>query len=103
MNIKKEDTVQIISGKDKRKRGPVQNVSIKNNKVTVQGINVIKKHQKTNPGVRQGGIIQYEAPISLDKVMIVCPHCDKGVRIGYRFLEDGKKVRICRSCQEVID
>ena len=103
MTIRKEHTVQIISGKDRRKRGPVQNVSIKDNNVTVEGVNIIKRHTKTNPGVRQGGIIQYEAPISLDKVMIVCPHCDKGVRVGNKFLEDGRKVRICRSCQEVID
>ncbi len=103
MNIKKQDTVQIISGKDKRKRGIVQNVSVKDRNVTVEGVNIIKRHTKTNPGVRQGGIIQYEAPVSLDKVMIVCPHCDKGVKTGNRFLEDGKKVRICRSCQEVID
>mgnify|MGYP006148948905 CR=1 FL=1 len=103
MNIKKEDRVQIITGKDKGKRGSVQNISLKDGALTVEGVNIIKRHVKANPTVRQSGIIQYEAPISASKVMIVCAHCDKAVRIGFKFLEDGKKVRICRSCQEVMD
>jgi large subunit ribosomal protein L24 len=103
MNIKKEDKVQVITGKDKGKRGSVQTVSVKDRLLTVEGVNIIKRHVKANPTVRQSGIIQYEAPISVSKVMLVCGHCDKAVRVGSKVLEDGKKVRICRSCQEVMD
>ena len=103
MNIRKEDKVQVITGKDKGKRGPVQNISLKDRSLTIEGVNIIKRAVKPNPAVRQSGIIQYEAPISISKVMLVCVHCDKAVRVGNKVLEDGKKVRICRSCQEVVD
>ncbi len=103
MRIRQEDTVQVIAGKDKGKRGKVQRVMRKEGLVFVEGTNVVKKHVRPRPNVRQAGIVQMEAPLRMSKVMLVCNHCEKAVRVGQRFLEDGKKVRVCRSCQEVID
>ena len=103
MKIRKEDTVEVIAGKDKGKRGKVQQVLTKDRKLMVEGANIIKRHTKPNPNIRQAGIVQKESPLSLSKVMLVCSHCDKAVRVGRLFLEDGKKVRVCRSCKEVID
>ena len=103
MRIRQEDTVQVIAGKDKGKRGKVQRVMRKEGLVFVEGTNVVKKHVRPRPNIRQAGIVQMEAPLRMSKVMLVCNHCDKAVRVGKRFLEDGKKVRVCRSCQEVID
>jgi large subunit ribosomal protein L24 len=103
VRIRQEDTVQVIAGKDKGKRGKVQRVMRKEGLVFVEGTNVVKKHVRPRPNVRQAGIVQMEAPLRMSKVMLVCNHCEKAVRVGQRFLEDGKKVRVCRSCQEVID
>ena len=103
MRVRKEDTVQVIAGKDKGKRGKVQLVLPKEGRVLVEGANIIKKHVRPLPNVRQAGIIQREAPFNASRVMIVCSHCDRAVRVGHKFLEDGKKVRVCRSCKEVID
>ena len=103
MKVKREDTVQVIAGKDKGKRGKVQQVFPKQNRVVVEGANVVKKHVRPRPNVRQTGIVQMEAPFHASRVMVVCTHCNKAVRVGHKFLEDGKKVRVCRSCQEVMD
>ena len=101
--IRKEDTVEVIAGKDKGKRGKVQQMLTKDRKLMVEGANIIKRHTRPNPQIRQAGIVQKESPLSLAKVMLVCSHCDKAVKVGHSFLEDGKKVRVCRSCKEVID
>lgn len=101
--IRKEDTVEVIAGKDKGKRGKVQQVLTKDRKLMVEGANIVKRHTRPNPQIRQAGIVQKESPLSLSKVMLVCSHCDKAVKVGHGFLEDGKKVRVCRSCKEVID
>ncbi|MEE8443041.1 MAG: 50S ribosomal protein L24 [Dehalococcoidia bacterium] len=103
MRIRQNDTVEIISGRDLGKRGKVQQVLAPKGRVTVEGVNIVKKHQRPTAAVRQAGIIQKEAPLALSKVMLVCQRCNKGVRVGYRFLEDGRKVRVCRSCHEMID
>jgi large subunit ribosomal protein L24 len=103
VRFKREDTVQIITGKDKGKRGKVEHVFPKDNLVVVEGANIIKRHVKTRPNVRQAGIVQQEAPFNTSKVMLVCTHCDHAVRVRYNFLDDGKKVRVCSSCREVID
>jgi large subunit ribosomal protein L24 len=103
MMVRREDTVQVIAGKDKGKRGKVQLVFPKEGRVVVEGANIVKKHVRPLPNVRQAGIVQREAPFHASRVMIVCSHCDRAVRIGHKFLEDGKKVRVCRSCKEVID
>lgn len=103
MRIRQEDTVQIIAGRDKGKRGKVQRVMRREGLLFVEGANVVKRHIRPRPNIRQAGIVQMEAPLPLSKVMLVCSHCDKAVRVGQRFLDDGKKVRVCKSCQEVID
>jgi large subunit ribosomal protein L24 len=105
MKIKRGDTVLVISGNDKGERGTVQRVVPEKNRVVVSGVNNIKKHQKpVQTGGRsktQPGIIEYEAPISVANVMLVCPSCGEPTRVGYAF-EDGDKVRICKSCEAVI-
>ncbi|AAD36555.1 50S ribosomal protein L24 [Thermotoga maritima MSB8] len=103
MRIKKGDLVEVISGKDKGKRGKVLRVIPKENKVIVENVNMVKRHQRPVPQLREGGIIEREAPIYASKVMVVCPACDKRTRVGYRFTEDGKKVRYCKKCGEIID
>lgn len=103
MSIKREDTVQILAGKDKGKRGKVQAILKKDGLVLVEGVNMIKKHTRQRQNVRQAGIVEKEAPLNISNVVIVCNNCDKPVRIGKKFLEDQRKVRICSSCQEVID
>ena len=95
--------MQIIAGKDKGKRGKVQHVFPKDDTVVVEGANVIKRHVRARPNVSQAGIVQQEAPFHISKVMLVCTHCDRAVRVGHKFLENDKKVRVCASCHEVID
>ena len=103
MRIRQNDTVEVISGRDLGKRGKVQRVLSPKDRVIVEGVNIVKRHQRPTAAVRQAGIIQKEAPLPLAKVMLVCQRCNKAVRVGYSFLEDGRKVRTCRSCHEVID
>ena len=103
MKLRREDTVQIIAGKEKGKRGKVQDLLPKEKMVVVEGANMIKRHVRPRPNVRQTGIVQQEAPIGISKVMLVCSHCDRAIRMGHRFLEDNRKVRVCNSCGEVID
>ncbi|MBI4233467.1 MAG: 50S ribosomal protein L24 [Chloroflexi bacterium] len=101
--LRKGDTVQARAGKDRGKQGKVQRVSLKEGRALVEGVNLVKRHQKAQPGVRQGGIVSMEALIPLSRLEVVCPRCNQPVRVGFRFLEDGKKVRICRKCKETID
>lgn len=103
LKVKKDDMVQVVSGKDRGRRGKVLTVNPKNGSVLVEKVNVMKRHQKPNPQTRQGGIIEKENLIPISKVMVVCLKCDKAVRIGKKVLEDGKRVRFCRSCGEVVD
>jgi large subunit ribosomal protein L24 len=103
MKIKKNDTVLVITGKDKGKKGKVRQAMPRENKLLVDGINVNKKHIKPRANVKQAGIIDREAPVPVANVMLFCNKCNHPVRVGYRFLADGKKVRVCRACQEVID
>jgi len=103
LKVKKDDMVQVVSGKDRGRRGKVLTVSPKDGSVLVEKVNIIKRHQKPNPQTRQGGIIEKESRIPVSKVMVVCLKCDKAARIGKKVLEDGKRVRFCRSCGEVID
>ena len=103
MKIRKNDTVLVITGKDKGKKGKVRFAYPKAEKVIVEGINFIKKHSRAKGQVRQAGIIDLEAPLHISKVMYLCDKCSKPTRIGFRRLEDDRKVRFCRSCNEVID
>ena len=103
MNIRKNDTVLVVAGKDRGKKGRVRFAYPKEQRVLVDGINFIKRHTRARKQVRQAGIIEREAPIHVSNVMLLCSRCNHPARVGYRFLEDGKKVRLCRSCGEVID
>lgn len=103
MKIRKNDTVLVIAGKDKGKKGKVRFAYPKKERILIEGINFIKKHSKAKGQMKQAGIIDLEAPINVSNVMLFCDKCNHPVRIGYRFLEDSRKVRVCRSCREVID
>lgn len=103
LKVKKDDMVEVITGKDKGRRGKVLSVTPQYRHLLVEKINIVKKHQKPNQQTRQGGIIEKENKIKVDNVMVVCSKCDKAVRIGKKTLEDGKKVRVCRKCGEVLD
>jgi large subunit ribosomal protein L24 len=103
MKIRKNDTVIVIAGKDKGKKGKVRRALPDEDRVIVEGLNMIKRHSRARRAVRQAGIIELEAPIHVSNVMLLCDKCGKPTRVNLRFLADGKKVRICNSCQEVID
>lgn len=103
--IKKGDTVQVVSGDDRDMRGEVLRIMPKENRVVVSGVNIITKHQSAQRAGRsqaQGGRIQFEAPINLSNVMLVCPKCDAATRVGFS-VEDDQKVRVCRKCGKAID
>ena len=97
MNVKKGDTVIVLSGKDKGKQGKVLIADPKGLKVVVEGVNVATKHQKPRKQGQDGGIIKVETPIYASKVMLVCPKCGKPTRIAHKVLNDGKKERICKN------
>ncbi len=104
--IKKGDTVEVVSGNDNGERGAVQRVLTKSNRIVVIGVNTVKKHQRpmrAGRGQVQPGIIEFEAPIDISNVMLVCPRCDQRARVGFTWLEDGRKVRACKQCEEAID
>jgi large subunit ribosomal protein L24 len=103
MRIRKNDQVTVIRGKDRGKTGKVRFAYPKKQRVMVEGINMIKRHARPTGQARQAGIIEREALMHVSNVMLVCEKCNKPARIGYRTLDDGKKVRVCRSCHEVID
>ncbi len=103
MKIRKNDTVLVTAGKDRGKRGKVRFAYPKEKIVLVEGIIFIKKHSRAQGRVRQAGIIDLEAPVNVSNVMLLCEKCNHPTRVGFTALEDGKKVRVCRKCKEVID
>ena len=103
MKLKTGDKVVVIAGKDKGKEGKIVAVDKKNNRVMVEGVNMVSKHTKPNAQNQQGGIIKKEAAIDASNVMLVCPKCKKGVRVGYSVLENGTKVRVCKKCGASIE
>lgn len=103
MQLRSDDTVLIIKGRDRGKQARIQQVFPKENKVLVEGVNVVMRHTKPTGGVRQAGIIQKELPVQASNVMLVCTHCTRPTRIGSRTLADGTKARVCKRCQEVIE
>ena len=102
-HIKKEDKVKVLSGKDKGKIGKVLSLKRKNDRILIEKINFVKKHARPSAKHKQGGIIESEAPIHWSNVMLMCNKCVKPVRIKMKRLEDGKKIRVCRKCGEIID
>lgn len=103
LRIKKDDTVFITTGKEKGKNGRVLSVSLAKDRVLIEKINVVKKHMKPTRKYTQGGIIEKEAAVHASNVMLVCPKCNKPTRIRSMFLQDKRKVRMCKKCNEVID
>ena len=102
-SLKKDDIVQVITGKEKGKKGKVLAFFSESGKVTIEKLNMLKKHVKSDGKSRQAGIVEKEGPIHMSNVLIVCDKCGKGVRVKRKKLEDGKRVRICGKCEEVID
>ena len=102
LNVKKGDTVVVLSGKDKGKQGKITQAMPKKGKVIVEGINKVKRHTKPNQKAPQGGILTKEAPLHACKVMLVCPACQKPTRVGHKEV-NGKNARVCKKCGETID
>jgi len=102
-HIKKDDKVKVITGKDKGKIGKVLKVDRKKDRILVENINVVKRHTRPTAKNRQGGIVESEATVPWSNVMLMCSKCLSPVRIQMRRLDDGKKVRSCRKCNEIID
>ena len=98
MNIRRDDKVVDLSGKDKGVEGKVLKADPKAGKVVVEGVNVATKHQKPRKQGEEGGIIKVETPIYACKVMVVCPKCNKPTRVAHKVGADGKKVRVCKHC-----
>ena len=103
MRIRSGDTVLVISGKEKGKTGRVERQATKDNRVVVEGVNLITRHVRPRPGVRQSGRIQQEAPIHVSNVVLICNKCNQPVRPRIVTLETGDRVRGCPKCEEVID
>lgn len=101
-HVKKNDLVMVITGKDKGKIGKVLKVIKKKDRVIVEKVNLVKKHVRPS-AKSKGGILERESPIHVSNVMIYCEKCAKPVRVGRKILEDGRKVRYCKKCNEVID
>ncbi len=102
MRLKKGDTVKVVAGKEKGKTGKVLKIIADKDRVVVEKLNVVKRHQK--PDARgKGGIMEKEGPIHISNVMFLCSKCNAGVRVGHKILEDGKKVRLCSKCHEILD
>ena len=103
VHVKKGDTVEVIAGRQRGKRGKVLKVLPKHGTVIVEGVSVVKRHTKPSQKVPQGGIVEKEAAIAGSRVMMVCPKCGRAVRVGHGYLADGTKVRVCKHCGEQIE
>jgi large subunit ribosomal protein L24 len=108
--IRKNDNVLVITGKDRGKRGrvlrvlPAEKKGVGQVRLIVEGVNLIKRHTKPNPGRQvKGGIVEREASLHASNVQLVCPECGAQTRVGHKLLGDGRKVRICRKCEGVVD
>jgi large subunit ribosomal protein L24 len=102
-HIKKNDKVKVLTGKDRGKIGKVLKVDRKKQRILVENINIAKRHTRPTAQNRQGGIVESEAPLHSSNVMLMCNKCIKPARIKMQQLDDGKKVRVCRKCNEQID
>jgi large subunit ribosomal protein L24 len=102
-HLKKDDKVKVLAGKDKGKIGKVIEVNSKKERVLVENINIVKRHSRPSAQNKQGGIIESEASIHLSNVALLCNKCLAPVRVKMQTLEDGKKTRVCRKCNEIID
>jgi large subunit ribosomal protein L24 len=107
VHVKKGDSVYVLNGKDGGKKGKVLSVipaaDPSNNKVLVEGVNIVTKHVKPRQGMQQGGLIHQESPINASKVMLICAKCNKPTKVGHKVLDNGAKARFCKKCGETID
>lgn len=102
MKIKKNDNVLVIKGKDRNKTGKVVGILPEKGKVVVGGVNMTKRHQKPKRSGQKGQILSVEAPLRIENLMLICPKCGKPARVGYKKMENGEKVRICKKCDQEI-
>ena len=103
MQIRKNDSVMVIAGKERGKTGKVLRVLLDEDAVIIERINMVKRHTKPRGPQQPGGIVEKEARIHASNIMIMCDKCNAPVRIGHKILADGEKIRICRRCQEALD
>ena len=102
--VKKNDQVYVLSGKDRGKTGKVLKVMPDTSRAIVEGINFIQKHTRANPQRNvKGGILPKESAIHVSNLMVVCKRCNKHARVGVNVMQDGRKVRVCKSCNELLD
>ncbi|MBW1981118.1 MAG: 50S ribosomal protein L24 [Deltaproteobacteria bacterium] len=102
-HIKRDDTVMVIAGKEKGKTGKVLKVFPKKDRAVVEKVNFIKRHLRPGAYSRQGGIVEKENPLHISNLMVVCSKCTDPTRVGRKVLEDGKRVRYCKKCGEILD
>jgi large subunit ribosomal protein L24 len=104
LNVRKNDQVKVLAGKDRGKTGRVLRVFPLRNRAIVENVNTVRRHTRPNPQKNiQGGVVEREGPIHISNLQVICPECDRPVRVGIQFLSDGKKVRVCKSCSGTID
>ena len=103
MKLRSNDNVMVIKGRDRGKQGRITQAFPRENKVLVEGVNIVMRHTKPTSTVRQAGIIQKELPIPVSNVILICTHCSRPSRLGYKVLADGTKARMCKNCEEVIE
>ena len=101
--VRQDDQVQVLTGKDRGRRGQVRQVLADQDRVLIQGVNIVKKHMQARQLGTQAGIVEVEAPLHVSNVAVVCSSCDKAIRVGFRIRPDGVKVRFCKSCNEDLD
>ena len=101
--VRKNDTVQVLAGREKGKQGKVIRVLPDEDRVVIEGVNIRKRHTKPRRQGEQAGIVEFPAPLHVSNVAVVCSKCGKPARVGFRFLADGTKVRHCKRCDEVIE
>jgi large subunit ribosomal protein L24 len=103
IHLKKDDKVKVIGGRDRGKVGKILKVDRKKNRVLIENVNFVKRHQRPNAQNRQGGIVESESPVHVSNVRLMCNKCVTPVRVKMKRLDDGKKVRVCGKCDEIID
>jgi large subunit ribosomal protein L24 len=103
-HVHKNDTVLVIAGKDRGKKARVLRVVTKEAMAVVEGVHLVKRHTRPNPTKNiKGGIVEKEAPVHISNLMVVCGQCSKPARVGYRRLDDGRKIRVCHKCNGTMD
>ena len=103
MHVHREDTVLVLTGKDKGKKGRVIRLFPKDDKALVEKINMVKRHTRPNQQMPQGGIVEKESPVHVSNLQVVCAKCGKATRIAHKLLASGQKTRVCKKCGEILD